>query len=300
MYRLIFDQPAGRKAFTTRASVLLIGRSPECHLRLLDDGIADRQAAVERASDGYYIRDLKSHNGTRINDQPISVQRLATGDIIEMGAVRMKFEIIHPPAAMRRRLGKLQLLAGVVVVALLVGQIILFINIFSVHRSRKMRMATGPEPSSLSQPNAPSDTNTTRTVTIPTNSIQTTKSQSSPPPPVLGRLLRILKTKPTTQGSEVTLIVDVRAGVGERELDAAATSITIQFYRQESGKATPLEPFTFRVPVWENFTIKTFAARFPGASSQLAGYVVRTYYRNQLQDEQITPPGLTAASAAAR
>jgi hypothetical protein len=119
-------------------------------------------------------------------------------------------------------------------------------------------------------------------------------------PPALRRLLRILKVTRADGAAEVALRIDVRAGVSERELDPAVTAISVQFYRRDAGSAAALEPLAFRVPAWENFTVKTFVARFNGAPAQLAGYVARTYYRDQLQDERIEPPGLTAAKETPR
>ena len=301
MYRLVFDQhTARREAFTTRASLLLIGRSPLCQLRLLDNGVGDRHAAIERGADGYYIRDLSSSNGVRVNDQPVTVQRLATGDVLELGAAKLTFEIVHQPPPPRRSVDLLQVAAFILLAGLLIGQAVLFFNIFSVHRSRKMSMETGTEPRGISMNPSAGDTTTPVTVTASTNVTATVTSISPATPAVLSRLLRIQKVTRIDAAGEVVLRVDVRAGVGERELDAAAAAVSVQFYRRDTGKAVALEALRFRVPEWENFSVKTFVARFTGAPSQLAGYVVRTSYRNQLQDERIEPSGLIPASGISR
>jgi hypothetical protein len=293
MYRLHIEQPAAaRQTFTTRASLLLIGRAPDCQLRLVENGVADRHAAIERSADGYYIRDLRTATGIRLNDQPATVQRLTTGDTIEIGAVRMKFEILHQPPPERRAPDPLQIVAAAIIIVLLAGQAVLFFHIFSVHRHRKMPMAAGPEPAgiSLQQP-AQSDTNQ---LVVPPGITSAAAAVPAAPAP-LGRWLRIQKIARTDAANEVTLRVDIRAGMPEREMDAAAASVTIQFYRQEGNAVMPSEVLSFRVPAWENFTTKTFAARFHGPPARLAGFVVRTYYRNQLQDEKVEPPAVPAA-----
>ena len=43
---------------------------------------------------------------------------------------------------------------------------------------------------------------------------------------------------------------------------------------------------------WENFSTKSFTVRFPGAPREFVGFVVRTYYRKQMQDIAAAPPSL--------
>ena len=66
----------------------LIGRANEVDLRLPDRGISGIHAAVRVDAQGTVsIQDLKSTNGTRVNDQTISsIRILADGDKISMGA----------------------------------------------------------------------------------------------------------------------------------------------------------------------------------------------------------------------
>ena len=89
----------------------------------------------------------------------------------------------------------------------------------------------------------------------------------------------------------------MKAQVGERQLDGAAAAVCVQFFA--AGDAGPGKPVWLNVPLdWENFTAKTLTARFFGPPQQCAGYVVRTYFRKQLQDAVATPPALLNAAPA--
>jgi hypothetical protein len=125
-----------------------------------------------------------------------------------------------------------------------------------------------------------------------------TPRTQTPEPTVLNRLIRILRVDRADSGNTVALTITVRAQVGERELDAAATAISVQFFARDStGRPVAAsEPLGLRIPRWENFTVQTFSASFPGPAAQLAGYVVRTYYRQQLQDVAAVPPALLATA----
>ena len=298
MYRLVFDQrPSAPAPFVTRAPLVLIGCGAQCHLRLMDSGVSDQHAAIERNADGYYLRNLDSTNGSRVNGQLVNLQRLAPGDELEFGAVRLTFEIVHEPAPRRVRLDLLQVAAITVVMALLAGQVVLFTWIFSQHRRRGMKIDTGREARPLELFAGPGDNPSAINVPLPP---ATTNAGIATPPPVLGKMLRIGRMERTDAPTGVTLTFPVRAGVGERELNTTAIVIGVQFFRhpqpQEGLHPVPLPVQRLNVPPqWENFSSRKFTARFPAAPRQLAGYVVQTYYRNQLQDMQAEPPLLVPA-----
>ena len=71
---------------------MTIGRSRESDIHLPDQWLSRRHAEIQRRADGYYVVDLKSKNGTLVNDRPIEKdERLVSGDVIALGEHRLTF-----------------------------------------------------------------------------------------------------------------------------------------------------------------------------------------------------------------
>jgi hypothetical protein len=120
------------------------------------------------------------------------------------------------------------------------------------------------------------------------------RTPSAPMPAVLNRMIRIVRVDRSESAGVATLSIQAKAQVGERELDTSAVAICVQF-AVSSGATQNLgwrEPVWLAIPAWQNFNNKMFTVRFPGAAGELAGFVVRTYYRNQVQDIAIAPSSL--------
>ncbi|MBU1909011.1 MAG: FHA domain-containing protein, partial [Verrucomicrobia bacterium] len=124
MYGLhILSGPWKGKRVTVREPNLLIGRDPECHLRLPDDEVSRKHVLIEERPDGVTVRDQGSLNGFLVNNQPSRECRLNDGAILELGRTRLQFRVALPPGGpSRRRIGWLQGLTAVAVAALLLGQ----------------------------------------------------------------------------------------------------------------------------------------------------------------------------------
>ncbi len=71
----------------------LIGRGGECDLILPERQVSRRHAMIVRRDDGYFIRDLGSKNGTYVNGQQVTDERLLRdGDTIQIAlAVKILF-----------------------------------------------------------------------------------------------------------------------------------------------------------------------------------------------------------------
>ncbi|MCA9155081.1 MAG: FHA domain-containing protein [Planctomycetales bacterium] len=70
----------------------LIGRGDDCQLRPKSDSISRRHCALLVRDSKLYIRDLKSRNGTYVNEERIEAeQQLNPGDQIRIG--RLAFEV---------------------------------------------------------------------------------------------------------------------------------------------------------------------------------------------------------------
>lgn len=65
---------------------LSIGRSPQCDVFLNDMTVSREHAAVEPSEGGYVIRDANSFNGVWVNNDSVEARRLASGDVIQIGA----------------------------------------------------------------------------------------------------------------------------------------------------------------------------------------------------------------------
>lgn len=73
-------------------TLLVVGRGPECDLRLSDADASREHAELERDLDGVLIRDLGSKNGLLINGRPARQRRLHDRDEIRIGATVIVLE----------------------------------------------------------------------------------------------------------------------------------------------------------------------------------------------------------------
>ena len=70
-------------------------------------------------------------------------------------------------------------------------------------------------------------------------------------------------------------------------------------FRSSDGTVSLWErPLWLNIGGMNNFASKTFNARLPVTPAQYAGCLVRTFYRNQLQDEAAKPAELLARAPA--
>jgi pSer/pThr/pTyr-binding forkhead associated (FHA) protein len=80
----------GRSYPVTSAGVV-IGRSRECDIRVVDGNASRRHAEVVRQDDDYVVVDLGSTNGTDLNGRRITRETLSDGDRITIGATDVVF-----------------------------------------------------------------------------------------------------------------------------------------------------------------------------------------------------------------
>jgi hypothetical protein len=78
--------------------VISIGRTPDNTLALDHKSVSRRHARVEADGSGYVLTDLGSHNGTRVGDQLVSKRKLASGEVIGLGEVQVKFTVVDDEA----------------------------------------------------------------------------------------------------------------------------------------------------------------------------------------------------------
>jgi predicted component of type VI protein secretion system len=76
----------------------VIGRDPRCHLRPTSSDVSRFHCAIATYSGHVHVRDLKSQNGTFVNDQRISgAVRLHRGDVLRVGPLRLQVLVQRTP-----------------------------------------------------------------------------------------------------------------------------------------------------------------------------------------------------------
>jgi pSer/pThr/pTyr-binding forkhead associated (FHA) protein len=78
--------------------VILIGRHPECDVRLDSPQISRRHCCVALAYDRVVIRDLGSRHGVRVNGVAVDEAQLYSGDEVAISHLLYRFESLDPPA----------------------------------------------------------------------------------------------------------------------------------------------------------------------------------------------------------
>jgi hypothetical protein len=83
--------PDDRRVVLTE-EVAVIGRLPDCAVALSDAQVSRHHAEVRPGRDGHRIVDLGSTNGTIVNGVVVREHDLHDGDVIEIGATRIRYE----------------------------------------------------------------------------------------------------------------------------------------------------------------------------------------------------------------
>jgi pSer/pThr/pTyr-binding forkhead associated (FHA) protein len=86
-------------AIMVQRPILLIGRHPECDLRLDLPKISRRHCCLASAYDRVLIRDLGSRNGVRVNGRVVDETQLFGGDEVAIGPLLYRVEEEGEPRA---------------------------------------------------------------------------------------------------------------------------------------------------------------------------------------------------------
>ena len=70
----------------------LLGRSKECDVQLTDPNVSRRHAELRQEGLAYWLIDLDSTNGSRVNGQRTARAKLESGDVITVGSTDLVFE----------------------------------------------------------------------------------------------------------------------------------------------------------------------------------------------------------------
>lgn len=93
--RLIVLEPGGsgleRGASLPLAGATVIGRGGQSQIRIDDPFVSLQHARLWPENGRWYLEDLRSTNGTLLNEEPVDGRRVVEyGDTIQIGAVRLK------------------------------------------------------------------------------------------------------------------------------------------------------------------------------------------------------------------
>ena len=70
---------------------VVLGRSRECDIRVVDGNVSRRHAELVQEGATYWLVDLGSTNGTELNGRPVTREKLSDGDRITVGSTEVVF-----------------------------------------------------------------------------------------------------------------------------------------------------------------------------------------------------------------
>jgi diguanylate cyclase (GGDEF)-like protein len=91
---IISGEDMGRR-FELDAQEVSIGRADDCTICVNTDQVSRRHASVQRVLGQYYLVDLRSTNGTFVNEQKVERAKLVDGDQIRVGKTVLKYTESH-------------------------------------------------------------------------------------------------------------------------------------------------------------------------------------------------------------
>jgi hypothetical protein len=86
---------AGELFELSRATAVSIGRARANDIVLKDISISGQHCRIRPEDGGFVLHDLKSTNGTFVNDKRVSRHPLADGDVVQVGETVMQFRTEH-------------------------------------------------------------------------------------------------------------------------------------------------------------------------------------------------------------
>jgi len=91
--RLVYEAEGEQRVKQADQRPIVIGRAPDCDLVLRDESVSRNHARITFTDGAWWIQDLGSKNGVKINTYRAARQRLRDGDRIDLGTMRVFVEI---------------------------------------------------------------------------------------------------------------------------------------------------------------------------------------------------------------
>jgi pSer/pThr/pTyr-binding forkhead associated (FHA) protein len=96
--RLTFSNSDGTMAEVKLSDQpITIGRSDEANVVINDEKVSRTHCSIRLQDGAYFLKDLKSSNGTLVNGKPVDEAKLQEGDRIRVGAMLFTFAADKQP-----------------------------------------------------------------------------------------------------------------------------------------------------------------------------------------------------------
>jgi pSer/pThr/pTyr-binding forkhead associated (FHA) protein len=79
--------------------LILIGRHPECDVKLASRMVSSQHCCLSFDGDGFRVRDLASTNGTWINGKPVANGWIRQGDVLSIARNSYRLELVDAGSA---------------------------------------------------------------------------------------------------------------------------------------------------------------------------------------------------------
>jgi pSer/pThr/pTyr-binding forkhead associated (FHA) protein len=92
---IIIGRDGHRKEVSLDVGETIVGRRPDCDLRVSLQIFSRRHFKIMREDDSLTIKDLNSSNGTMLNNKPLTQHevKVKAGDLVKAGNVKFLFKI---------------------------------------------------------------------------------------------------------------------------------------------------------------------------------------------------------------
>jgi len=95
--RLLLTTPYGKiTSYSLDKTYFLLGRSTEADVNLKDPLVSRKHCTIEKRSQGFFAKNFSETNPLLINNNPVSDQRLYTGDQLQVGPYLLSFVSERP------------------------------------------------------------------------------------------------------------------------------------------------------------------------------------------------------------
>src|SRR5690606_12431383 len=88
---LVFEEAQLVAALAVEGGELLVGRAPDCAVRVRDPELSRRHCLISRQGEATRLQDLGSANGTFLHGRRVASAELRGGDVVTLGQVLLKF-----------------------------------------------------------------------------------------------------------------------------------------------------------------------------------------------------------------
>jgi len=95
------NSPRWTRRIELTAEPISVGRHPDNQIVFNDDGLSRKHCVFERKPNGWWIQDLGSRNGTRLNGDKVASAVLASGDVVRVGVLEIRF--VSPEVAQKQQ-----------------------------------------------------------------------------------------------------------------------------------------------------------------------------------------------------